>query len=211
MCWKSYRSAGLENLQSVQKHVNSVFDTASEEAYIMNGGPVHVEVLIRGARPTQAFKVGNPWCSAVAKLLPCLAVPAWLWFWYLPYPAITSKVIFWWHLELNLELAHYDLLCTLTHQRSPRLLTPWQDCFLALWKDLVFKCFQDHPDQVRQKWLQTPQLTLLARLHKVKCNAFAGDITISVHCCPSFHLKHGNVDLFRAFKTERLIDQHDVW
>jgi hypothetical protein len=70
--------------------------------------------------------------------------------------------------------------------------------------------FQDHHDQVRQKWLQTPQLTLLARLHKVKCNAFAGDITISVHCCPSFHLKHGNVDLFRAFKTELLIDQHDV-
>ena len=42
----------------------------------MNGGPVHVEVLIRGARPTQAFEVGNPWCSAVAALFAMLSCPS---------------------------------------------------------------------------------------------------------------------------------------
>ena len=47
----------------------------------MNGGPVQVEVLIRGACPTQAFKVGNPWqISATAgdqllfAMLNCLVV-----------------------------------------------------------------------------------------------------------------------------------------
>ena len=202
---------------------------------IMNGGPVHVEVLIRGARPTQAFEVGNPWCrwcqivglsdstfstgmlisrsnavfQPVVRNCPSMAL--------ILRPAITSCDLVMAEVTHYVTMRYYDLLPTLTlNAHRELLLTPRQDRFFGT----TLEGPGERSSDTRTKnavWCllaaaNSADKSLLARLHKVKCNAFAGDITISVHCCPSFHLKHGNVDLFRAcVLTEHLTDQQEVW